>query len=386
VTKVSEPETAIPTGDRWQTDLASIDLRFGAGRLAELGATAREIGARGVLLVSDRGLRAAGHVSRAEQSLAAAGLDFLTFDNVLQNPDSELISAAAAFASGRDIDLIVGMGGGSAMDCAKGINFLLTNGGRMEDYWGYDKAERELLPSIGVPTTAGTGSDAQSYAVVSQAGYGRKMACGAPGAAFRVVILDPELVLSKPHETVAAAGIDAVSHALESHVTRKRSTGSAVLSAEAWQLLDANFPACFDEAADQLACRGQMLIGAHLAGAAIEASMLGATHACANPLTARFQVVHGIAVGLMLPHVIRFNAQVAAEHYRELEPAGAEALALRVESLRRTAGLPASLRECGVTRDSLPELAELASHEWTGGFNPRPAEASDFLHLYEAAY
>jgi alcohol dehydrogenase len=383
---VSELETALPTGDRWQTELASIDLRFGAGRLAEAGAAAREIGAHGVLLVSDRGLRAAGHVSRAEESLAAAGLDFVTFDNVLQNPDSDLISAAAAFASGRDIDLIVGMGGGSAMDCAKGINFLLTNGGRMEDYWGYGKAERELLPSIGIPTTAGTGSDAQSYAVVSQAGYGRKMACGAPSAAFRVVILDPELVLSKPRETVAAAGIDAVSHALESHVTRTRTSRSAALSAEAWRLLDANFAACFDSTSDQLVCRGHMLVGAHLAGAAIEASMLGAAHASANPLTARFQIVHGIAVGLMLPHVIRFNGDTAAEHYRELNAGGAEVLALRVESLRRTAGLPATLRECGIPRDSLEELAELATHEWTGGFNPRPLEASDFLDIYEAAY
>jgi alcohol dehydrogenase len=383
---VSEPATALPTSSHWLKELASIEVRFGVGRLAELGEAARELGAHAVLLVSDRGLRAAGHVSSAEASLSAAGLDFVTFDNVPQNPDSELVQMAATFAGGHKIDLIVGMGGGSAMDCAKGVNFLLTNGGRMEDYWGYDKAESALLPSIGVPTTAGTGSDSQSYAVISQAGNGRKMACGAPGAAFRKVILDPELVLSKPRDTVAAAGIDAISHAIESHVTSQRSVRSTELSAEAWSLLDANFEACFDEHADQLVCRGNMLVGSHLAGAAIEASMLGATHASANPLTARFQTVHGVAVGLMLPHVIRFNAEAVGDGYRELEPAGAHALAERVETLRRAAGLPERLRECGVPRDSLPELAEMASHEWTGSFNPRPVSEPEFLGLYEAAW
>lgn len=212
------------------------------------------------------------------------------------------------------------------------------------------------------------------------------MACGAPSAAFRTVILDPELMLSKPRRTMAAAGIDAISHAIESHVSRKRTETSAALSAEAWSLLKANFEDCFDHSADQLICRGHMLAAAHLAGAAIEASMLGAGHASANPLTARFHAVHGVAVGLMLPHVIRFNAEAAGPHYRELEPEGAEALAARVESLRRTAGMPTTLRECNVPRASLPELAELATQEWTGGFNPRPVSAGDFLEMYEAAY
>ncbi len=154
-------------------------------------------------------------------------------------------------------------------------------------------------------------------------------------------------------------------------------------------LLESSFEASLDEHADRgerLKTRGNMLVGAHLAGAAIEASMLGAAHAGANPLTARFNLIHGIAVGLMLPHVVRFNAETAEAHYLELWPAGAEALATRVEELRRLAGLPGSIRECEVPRSSLPELAELATGEWTGDHNPRPLTAEDHLELYEAAY
>ena len=381
-----EAGSILPEGDRWDADLAGIALRFGAGRLADLGEAIRELGGTSVLLVADGGLRSARHIDRAEDALDTAGLKFATFDAVVPNPDSDLIERAAAFADGRDVDLVIGMGGGSAMDCAKGVNFLLTNGGRIEDYWGYGKAEAPMLPSVGVPTTAGTGSDAQSYAVIAQAGSGRKMACGAPGAAFRTVILDPELLLSTPLATVAAAGIDALSHAVESHVTRTRSELSCRYSGEAWRLAESSFEACFDEDVDQIECRGRMLLASHLAGAAIEASMLGAAHASANPLTARYQVTHGIAVGLMLPHVVRLNAEASGDHYRELWPDGPEDLARRLEELRAAAGLPAGIREFDVPETSLPELAALATHEWTGGHNPRPLSESDFLALYEQAY
>ena len=383
---VALSETALPTTDRWDSELAGIALRFGAGRLGQLGAMVREIGGSRALLVVDPGLREAGHIGQAERSLTEAGIEAVVFDGVVPNPNSAVVGAVAELARPHDVDFIVGMGGGSAMDCAKGANFLLTNGGSMEDYWGYDKASRPLLPSIGVPTTAGTGSDAQSYAVIARAGDGRKMACGAPGAAFRGVILDPSLLLSTPIETVAAAGIDAISHALESHVSRTRTEASGRLSAEAWKLLDANFEACFDPDADQTHCRGRMLIGAHLAGAAIEASMLGAAHATANPLTARHGVTHGDAVGLMLPSVIRHNGGSSERLYLELWPEGYESLAERVETLRRLAGLPNRLREFEVPPSSLPQLAELATHEWTGRHNPRPLSERDFLKLYEAAY
>jgi alcohol dehydrogenase len=332
-----------------------------------------------VLVVTDPGVRAAGHVDSALESLAQSGLVAEVFDGVEENPTSLHVEEGRRFAAAFGPDLLVGLGGGSAMDCAKGINFLLTNGGRMEDYWGTGKAAKPMLPSIGVPTTAGTGSEAQSYALISHPETHEKMACGDRKARFREVILDPRLAASAPRKVVATAGIDAISHAVESHVTTRGNAVSRMLSREAWRLLSKSLETSLD-CPEDLDSVGDTLLGAHLAGAAIEASMLGAAHACANPLTARFGIVHGVAVGLMLPHVVRFNGE---ERYRELF---AGPLASRIEDLRAAAGLPERLRDCGVEAESLPLLADEASRQWTAQFNPRPVTAADLLEIYRAAY
>ena len=146
-----------------------------------------------------------------------------TFHDFDANPDSRMVEAGRAVAASCRVDSIVALGGGSSLDCAKGINFVLTNGGTMRDYRGFGKATRPMLPSIGVPTTAGTGSEAQSYALISDSETHAKMACGDPKAAFRIALLDPELTVTQPRAVTAIAGYDAISHAVESYVTTRRS-------------------------------------------------------------------------------------------------------------------------------------------------------------------
>jgi alcohol dehydrogenase len=246
---------------------------------------------------------------------------------------------------------------------------------------------------IGIPTTAGTGSEAQSYALVSDARTHVKMACGDPTAAFRVAILDPLLTASQPAAVAAAAGYDALSHAVETFVCNRRSSVSEVFSREAWRLLEPHFPRVTDDPGDPSA-RAAMLLGAHYAGIAIEASMLGAAHACANPLTARYGTVHGVAIALMLPSVCRWNAGAAAARYEELlriagRPAGpdpAAALAAWLSELGGRAGLPSRLRAVNVPEADLPGLADDAAVQWTGRFNPRPFDAAGALELYRAAW
>lgn len=359
----------------WSADVGAIRIHSGPGALSLLGTLARELGGSRVFVVTDRGVRSAGHVDSALACLD--GLSAEVFDDVAENPTSLHVEEGRRFASEFSPDLLVGLGGGSAMDCAKGINFLLTNGGRMEDYRGTGKASKPMLPSIGVPTTAGTGSEAQSYALISHPETHEKMACGDRKARFRDVILDPRLAASAPRKVAATAGIDAVSHAVESHVTSRGNAVSRMLSREAWRLLSSSLEAALGS--DDLDAVENTLLGAHFAGAAIEASMLGAAHACANPLTARFGIVHGVAVGLMLPHVVRFNGE---ERYLELQ----SEMASRIEELRAAAGLPERLRDCGVDSESLPLLAEEASRQWTATFNPRPVDAAALLSLYEAAF
>src|SRR5215813_15566669 len=195
----------------------------------------RELGFRRTLLVADRGLVASGHVDEALAPLRAVGIEVVGFHDFEVNPDTEMVAVGRAFAIKAGIDSIIGLGGGSSMDCAKGINFLVTNGGSIQDYLGYGKATKDFLPMIGIPTTAGTGSEGQSYALISDARTHVKMACGDPKAAFRVALLDPALTVSQPASITATAGLDAIAHAVETYVTVTRNPFSVVFSREAWR-------------------------------------------------------------------------------------------------------------------------------------------------------
>ncbi len=368
---------------------------FGPGTIQQLGTLAAEQGAQRVLLVTDHGLRDAGHIDLAVKILSDAQLSVTVIDDVHANPTTIDVERGLAIAKANQIDLIVGLGGGSSMDCAKGINFLLSNGGKMEDYWGTGKAKLPMFPMIAVPTTSGTGSEAQSYALIAQPETHMKMACGDKKAACKVAILDPLLTLSMPPSVTAATGIDALSHAIESYVTTKRNPISLLFGRKSWGLLSRAFPIVLRDPR-HAAARGAMLLGAHLAGAAIENSMLGATHACANPLSAHYDMIHGIAIGIMLPHVIRFNAGHVGDAYGKLaevaglcnasNPHGAERLADYVTELVELSGQPTRLRDCNVQTELVATMAAEAAKQWTGTFNPRPVSIAEFEELYTCAW
>jgi alcohol dehydrogenase len=319
--------------------------------------------------------------------LDQAGVVTVLFDKARENPTTADVDACLAAARHAGIDGFIGLGGGSSMDTAKGCNFLLTNGGRMQDYRGVGKAARPMLPLIAIPTTAGTGSECQSFALIADVETHQKMACGDAKAAARIAILDPALTLSQPPRVTACTGIDALSHALETAVTKKRNALSLAYSREALRLCGTSLPLVLQQGGD-LTARAGMLLGAALGGLAIENSMLGAAHAAANPLTAHFRLVHGQAVGLMLPAVIRFNAadSETARLYDELGETKAAGLAAKVEWLLNLAGIPRSLADCSVTPSSIPLLAAEAARQWTAGFNPRPVGEQDFIQLFEAAF
>jgi alcohol dehydrogenase len=372
---------------------AATRLVVGRGTVAKLGTLARDLGATRALVVSDPGVVRAGHTATGLSALASSGIATTVFDQFGENPTTAHVEAGTLVAREFRPDLIIGLGGGSSMDCAKGINFLLSCGGRIHDYHGRGKATGPMLPSIAVPTTAGTGSETQSFALITDAATGMKMACGDPRAAFRIAILDVHLTLTQPPRVAAFTGIDAVSHAVESHVSRAATPASQIFSREAWRLLAINLPRVFADGGD-VAAREAVQLGAAWAGLAIENAMLGAAHALANPLTAAHQVVHGQAVGLMLPHVVRFNAVSCGTAYAELlhdvgidtgpETAGDE-LATWLSRLLSASNLRTTLSALGIPASSGPVLAAAAATQWTGGFNPRPVSIDDFARLYEAA-
>lgn len=369
---------------------------FGAGALDRLGELASELGARRALVVSDPGVVAAGHTERGLDSLRRAGIEAQLFSDLHENPTTAHVEAGVRVARRHEPQLLVGLGGGSSMDCAKGINFVHTNGGKMADYWGVGKALQPMLPMIAIPTTAGTGSEAQSFALISDAETHVKMACGDKKASCRVAILDPELTVTQPPRLTALTGIDAVSHAIETYVTRRRNPMSLAFSREGWRLLAHHFQRVL-EAPEDLDARGAMQLGACLAGLAIENSMLGAAHALANPLTAEYGVPHGQAVALMLPHVVRYNGAQHPDWYHDLlqiaagapgcppPDSGPEGLAEFLTHLVAAAGLETRLAACGVPAESVPRLAAAAETQWTGGFNPRPVDASSLGELYRGS-
>jgi len=366
---------------------------FGSGSIQQLGKICAEFSAKNVLLVSDPGIVRAGHTQKAISILDQAGIKHFLFTDVEENPEEHHVIRGTEFLNGKQIDLIIALGGGSSMDCAKGINFLLTNGGKMRDYQGIGLAKKPMLPSIGIPTTSGTGSEAQSFALITDSSTHLKMACGDKKAAFKVCILDPELTVSQPRIITAATGIDAVAHALESYVSKKHTIISQTFARQAWQLLSQNFPKVLSSPTDILA-RGHMQLGAHLAGCSIENSMLGVCHSCANPLTAHYGIPHGIAIGILLPHVLKFNAKVCDNLYADLAfdlnensdgLSPGHFLAEKVKEFTSLAGLPANLHECGVSHGILELLAEEASEQWTAKFNPREVSQREILELYHEA-
>lgn len=369
----------------------------GAGSIARLGELAAELGMRRALVVTDPGIVAAGHVDRGLAALAKANIETHLFDGAHENPTTDNIEVGLEIARRCQPDLLVGLGGGSSMDCAKGINFLYSNGGTMHDYHGVGKATKPMLPMIAVPTTAGTGSEMQSFALISDAKTKVKMACGDKKASCRIAVLDPELTLTQPEMVTALTGIDAISHAVETYVTKRRNSISMLYSREAWRLLAGNFKRVLSDPSD-LESRAAMQLGAAYAGVAIENSMLGASHALANPLTATYGTAHGQAVGLMLPHVVRYNGEEFNSWYHELlsfsedlpglpkATAGAEGLADFLTELIDAAGLQVKLDQCGVPQDKMPELAAAAAQQWTGTFNPRVVTQDSLLGIYQDAF
>lgn len=362
-------------------------LIFGPGKLRELPDAVRSVGGTAVFVVSDPGIARAGHLDTALRLLAEARLPAAAFADSRENPTESDAAACRDAARTHHFDCIVAIGGGSSLDTAKACNFLLTNGGVMHDYHGYGKATRPLLPLIAIPTTAGTGSETQSYALISRDGSHEKMACGDPKALPAVAILDPDLTATLPHGAALLSGVDALTHAIESAVCTKANALSRLHAEGAFRHL----ATAIDRVVDGRPTdddRAHMLLGAALAGTAIENSMLGAAHASANPLTARLGVVHGRAVATMLPHVMRFNAVVpaAAETYAHF---GALLRQLQVSDLPLQPWLEALVRRCRFPAlDPAADfalLADDATRQWTGKFNPRPLQREDFISLYRRA-
>ena len=372
-------------------------LRIGAGLARQIGEITRPLCGDRVLLVTDPGMMATGLVQRATDGLRAAGVAVTLFDQVQADPPESIVLQAAERARGATG--VIGFGGGSSLDVAKLAALLAASAQPLAQAYGIGNAQGPRLPLVLVPTTAGTGSEVTPISIVTT-GASEKMGVVSPLLLPDLALLDPELTLGLPAHVTAATGIDAMVHAIEAYasVNANNNPISRALALEALGLMGCMLLRAVQKP-DDLEARTGMLLGSMLAGQAFANSPVAAVHALAYPIGGHYKVPHGLSNALVLPHVLRFNAQVAPEAYAELLPhvfpdlpsmgvaEAAYQFAQSMADLSQACGLEQGLREMGIARAALPSLARDAMNQTRLLVNnPRPVDEAAALKIYEAAW
>ncbi len=378
---------------------STASIRFGAGLIHQIGDMAATLLGKRVLVVTDRGLVAAGLVQPALDSLARAGISSFVFADVVADPPEATVLAAVEAGRRHGATGIIGLGGGSSLDVAKLVALLLGSGEALGTIYGVGNAKGPRLPLLLAPTTAGTGSEVTPISIVTT-GEAEKKGVVSPVLLPDIALLDPELTLGLPPHVTAATGIDAMVHAIEAVTSASPNNNpvSRALAREALALLGANIRRAVGHGSD-LSARSAMLMGSMLAGQAFANSPVAAVHALAYPIGGIFHVPHGLSNALVLPEVIRFNVSACAPAYAGLaaiifpELAGlpaterADRFAAAMAGLSLDLGLPPRLRDLDIGRDALSRLAgEAMKQTRLLVNNPRPVTQADALAIYEAAW
>jgi alcohol dehydrogenase class IV len=381
---------------------------FGVGVAALAGDQARALHATRAFVVADPGVVAAGLLEQILSSLSAAGIEHQLYDRIVPNPDVPSVDAAGATCRASGADLIIGVGGGSALDTAKAVRLLAVSPPEVSiTAYSYLLNEhprplpgvRTLPPMIAIPTTAGTGAEATPWGVITEPATKRKFGFGDTPTIPTVALLDPALTLGLPSFLTAATGMDALTHLIEAYVsTNNHQPALDPQILYAIELISRNLRTAVAQG-DHVQARSEMLLASFLGGVAISSNWLGACHALAHPLSGIANVPHGLANAIMLPHQMRFSLPAALERYARiaaaLDPATAgigpverqaEAAVQAVATLLRDVGLPTRLSDAGVREDQIPALSAQAIGDANWRTNPRPVTQGDLEALYRQAF
>lgn len=371
-------------------------LTFGAGAVGKFPDLIAGFGRR-ALVVSDPGIAKAGILDRVLGFLRDAHVSSDAFTSVEPNPSVETVEAAHALYRKSDAEFVVAVGGGSSMDVAKVVAVLAAHGGGVRDYEGIGKVPGPVVPSVAIPTTAGTGSEVTVFAVITDRQRRFKMTIGSPFLVPQVAICDPELTISMPKPLTAATGMDALTHGIECFINTTPNPIAKALAMESIRLIGGALRTAYQRGSD-LPARSTMLLGSTMAAMAFTRTRLGNVHAMSHPLGAFFDVPHGVANAILLPYVMAWNlrsclgtyppiAVAMGEEVDGMPPERASERAVEaVQRLSRDVGIPEHLREVGVTRDAIPALATDAMKSGNVLVNPRPTTYDDIVELFEKAY
>lgn len=333
---------------------------FGRGSLSEIGRAAAAYGTRALLVVGRSFAASSGYLSKLVESLEGAGLEVYVFSEVEPNPSFRTVERGARLASSKGVDVVVGFGGGSALDAAKAVAALAKLGGSPSDHL-YPKSVEDALPVIAAPTTTGTGSEVTRYSVLTDPEAGRKVVMQGPALLPKVAILDPDVTDYMPGRLVAGTGFDALSHALEAFMSRRSSPLSDLFAVEAARLIFGNLARAVRGSRE---AREAMLYASMLAGVAINQAGSTLVHGLGYYLTARHDVHHGVANALLLPHVLAFYAQRTDRVARLAEALGFQGwveLVSRVCELAEEVGIPESVASVGVPESEIDEMVQEAA-------------------------
>ncbi|MFH1015783.1 MAG: iron-containing alcohol dehydrogenase [Chloroflexota bacterium] len=370
---------------------------FGNGAVSQVGKEAGKFGAKKALIVTDKGVLKAGNLKGVEESLKAQRIDFIVFDKVEAEPPARVVDECGRLVREEGVDLVIGIGGGSSMDTAKGAALLARNPGKVVDYAGFDKAPQRGLPKILLPTTAGTGSEVTRNFVITDEEENAKKVIFTDFGLADVAIVDPMLTVSCPPAVTADTGMDALVHAIETFVSVNATPFSDVLAIEAISLIGEYLPiACVK--GENLEARYNMALGATLSGLAFGSGGLGAVHALAYVLGTEYHLSHGRTNAIMLPYVVDYNLTASPARYARIAQAmgenidgltNDEAAGLLVEHLFRlleVVGIPSTLGEYGITEKALDKLVA-GGMEFSRLFipNPRNLTEADVREIYTNA-
>ncbi len=369
-------------------------IEFGWGSLARLPELVNSVGGRRALVVGDPGVVKAGLVDRVLAALGGS-VPVTTFTDVESDPDARSVDAGVQLARAKECDVIIGIGGGSAMDVAKVIGVMLTNPGNIRDYNGMGKIGQPGAPVIAIPTTSGTGSELTIWSVLSDKEKKTKFGVGSVLNCARIALLDPELTMSLPPAITAATGIDALTHALESYVNTATQPISEAMSEQSMTLIARSLRLAVAQPGNKEA-RADMLLASTIAAMAFNSTRLGLAHAFAMPLGSRFHIPHGLANAIMLPAVMRFNlpgnlakfariAQIFGERTDGLSlREAAERSVIAIEQLQADIGITAKLGDFHMTEADLHDVAAEAMLSGNVAVNPRKPTLEDMKALLRA--
>ncbi|MGG0453877.1 iron-containing alcohol dehydrogenase [Priestia megaterium] len=373
-------------------------LVTGSGSISKIGEEAKKLNATKVIIITDKVIRQTGLLSKVINPLEEAGLATDIIDDVVPEPPFENLEQMITQIEGKGYDLLVGVGGGSALDIAKVLSIMLTNHEDVRDVVGIEKVKNPGVPTILVPTTSGTGSEVTYNAIFTDIRDKVKKGIVSPYLLPKVAIVDPELTLTVPPSVTAATGMDALVHAVESYTAIRAGELTDGIALQAIKLISRSLRKAVYNGKD-LKAREDMAMGSLLAGISLGNAGVGAVHALAYPLGGKFKVPHGVANSLLLPFVMKYNAVADLEKFAEVAKAmgeNVEGLSLReaadravqaLAQLSKDVGIPSSLKEVGVTASDISALAEEASKiDRLLNNNPRWLTVKEIKKIYEEAY